>query len=261
MRLRDIIIQAAAVALLGGCASTGSSARSPANAYEGLGMPTDFVTSINGYRMSEGTRVSLTTVAGIYAGTIRVKTDGQGSFSARGSYSQFKQPEAMVRALREADTDGNKIITDEEEIILSQRVMEQHAQIVEGYQRESGGRSEGRSDFYAGVNCLSCDFDQRSGVGDCSFTRTAGLGDCGFDYNSKKGGVRFDRILHEGDCRFDISRGSEGRAQCLDEVAQGAAQRIQEVDADYQECVGRVESDFKRCEARSEREYRACLER
>ena len=81
----------------------------------------------NGYQ-SEGRGVdaALRTIAGIYAGTVKVKRVPKG-FVASGSYSQAKHPEAFIRACRDADTDKDKVVTRAEADSLARKVYSQHA--------------------------------------------------------------------------------------------------------------------------------------
>jgi hypothetical protein len=69
----------------------------------------------------------LRAIAGVYAGTVKVERTKNG-YIARGFYSEAMHPEAMLMALREADTNGDKIITRKEAEDLSIRVYEENAE-------------------------------------------------------------------------------------------------------------------------------------
>ncbi len=76
--------------------------------------------SVDGYVMKEAIQIDLMSIAGVYSGTVKVTSDGKGHFSAKGRYFPLDHPEAMERALREADTNGDRIITfkEAEELLL-----------------------------------------------------------------------------------------------------------------------------------------------
>jgi|TARA_B100001971_G_C17993435_1_gene433528 hypothetical protein len=80
----------------------------------------------DGYKTSIFEDRNLRTLAGIYAGTVEVKRTGNG-YTANGSYSQFQHPDAMRRVLKEADTNGDKIITRQESRDLAMRLYEENA--------------------------------------------------------------------------------------------------------------------------------------
>ncbi len=56
---------------------------------------------------------ALRNLAGIYAGTVKVKKTKKG-YLANGSYSEYKHPKAIQRVLVNVDTDADKIITPQE---------------------------------------------------------------------------------------------------------------------------------------------------
>jgi hypothetical protein len=67
----------------------------------------------NGYKFSAFDKANLQVAAGIYAGTVEaIKTDK--GYLFRGTYSQFSHPEAMDRVMKEADVDGDRIISRKE---------------------------------------------------------------------------------------------------------------------------------------------------
>ncbi|MEK6845272.1 MAG: hypothetical protein AABY26_00820 [Nanoarchaeota archaeon] len=82
--------------------------------------------------MGAVTDVSLRLVAGVYAGTVKVIPDGESGFSAKGTYWQAAHPEAIERAYKEADVDGDKVITRKEAEELSVKVYRQYA-VSEGF--------------------------------------------------------------------------------------------------------------------------------
>jgi len=72
---------------------------------------------LNDYKTSERNMDDLRVLAGIFAGTIDVvvtKYNGRYKILANGMYSQFKNPEAMVKVLELADANKNKVVTEEE---------------------------------------------------------------------------------------------------------------------------------------------------
>ena len=79
-----------------------------------------------GYKTSKNLEGYLRLLAGIYAGTVQVKKTDKG-YSAEGVYSEFKNPEAMERVLREADNYKDKIITRPEIKDLMVKLYEQYA--------------------------------------------------------------------------------------------------------------------------------------
>lgn len=83
--------------------------------------------SMSGYVMGDATNASLRIIAGVYAGTVKVISEGEGRFSAKGTYWQAAHPEAMERAYKEADVNGDKIITRKEAQELSLKVFRQYA--------------------------------------------------------------------------------------------------------------------------------------
>mgnify|MGYP001602482547 FL=1 len=179
MKQQNLIASAAIVALLGGCASTGSSTGSYST-----GIPANVCKDIK----------ELRTIAGIYAGALKVETDGQGRFRTKGTYSPAGSPEAMARVLREADTDGNKTITSGEARILLRRVEEQYVQKVEDYQSYTefcrrSEISEECSDFYEKTEGSSCGFYKENEVGGCNL-----------DYIFQEADVRYNRSAQERNC-------------------------------------------------------------
>lgn len=76
-----------------------------------------------GYKTSRAISNHLRVLAGIYAGTVQIKEEEEGHYSMKGSYSQFRNPESMIKVLREADTNKDKIITFGEEVSLSDRIL------------------------------------------------------------------------------------------------------------------------------------------
>jgi len=72
----------------------------------------------DGYKTTECIKSGLRVVAGIYAGTINVEfIEYENGYKAvaSGSYSESEHPEAMRRACKDADKNGNdRIITDDE---------------------------------------------------------------------------------------------------------------------------------------------------
>jgi len=71
----------------------------------------------------------LTNIAGVYAGTVQVDKDttegGGRSYLPIGVYEYSKNPEALHKALAEADTNGDKIVTNNEALDLEFKVFEQ----------------------------------------------------------------------------------------------------------------------------------------
>ncbi|MBS3118073.1 hypothetical protein J4417_00130 [Candidatus Woesearchaeota archaeon] len=134
------------VALLAGCA-TGQSARtqepsvtSPVSTtrYDSVSSRFDRLrelerpmggasASMNGYVMGAITEVKLKIIAGVYSGTVKVTSDGKRGFSAEGTYCPLAHPEAMEKAIKEADVNCDKIITHKEVEQLTQKVFLQYA--------------------------------------------------------------------------------------------------------------------------------------
>jgi hypothetical protein len=86
------------------------------------------------YITSERLRPDLTVIAGIYAGTVKVKktvTKAKGktcvNYKSEGEYSQFRHPEAMLKALADADTNKDKIITAQEIRELEAKVLDDYS--------------------------------------------------------------------------------------------------------------------------------------
>ena len=84
----------------------------------------------DGYKTSRFEDATLRILAGIYAGTVEVRKTvrkTEKGYTANGSYSQFQHPDAMRKVLREADTNGDKIITKQESRDLAMRLYEENA--------------------------------------------------------------------------------------------------------------------------------------
>ena len=80
----------------------------------------------NGYFTSPFSRSTMTTIAGVYAGTVQVQRTQSGTVvrtTCQGEYSQFRNPEAMDRACKDADLDSDHILTDQEVRALARRVL------------------------------------------------------------------------------------------------------------------------------------------
>ncbi len=69
-----------------------------------------------GYKTHKGIGTGLRLLAGLYNGTIEAIKDGEGRIYFEGNYSQFEDPESLVRVLQEADVNCDKIIIREEEM-------------------------------------------------------------------------------------------------------------------------------------------------
>jgi len=81
----------------------------------------------NGYKISKFKLPYLITIAGIYSGSIKVEKTEDG-YLAKGTYSQLKNPEGMQKALREVDSNGDKIITPQELINLEKKVYKEYCE-------------------------------------------------------------------------------------------------------------------------------------
>lgn len=79
-----------------------------------------------GYTTTKGTSMILRTIAGIYAGTAEVNRTDSG-YSVSGSYSSIKNPEALIKTLKLADTNNDRLITRQEASYLKRRVFEEYA--------------------------------------------------------------------------------------------------------------------------------------
>ncbi len=92
----------------------------------GVGDTSMLVFLPDGYITSKIVKGTLTTLAGIEAGTVKVvRTNGR--YFAQGSYSQVLNPEAMEKVCRDSDTNEDKIITWEEATRHSMELYEEHA--------------------------------------------------------------------------------------------------------------------------------------
>lgn len=81
---------------------------------------------LNGYKALRADEGNIRTLAGIYAGTVNVKRTEDG-YVAEGSYSQSQHPSAMEKALKEADTNGDKIVTPQEVRDLAAKLYEENS--------------------------------------------------------------------------------------------------------------------------------------
>ncbi|MBS3118075.1 hypothetical protein J4417_00140 [Candidatus Woesearchaeota archaeon] len=106
--------------------------------------------SMNGYVMGAITEVKLKIIAGVYSGTVKVTSDGEGSFSAKGTYFPLAHPEAMERATKEADVNSDKIITYKEAEELTQKVFREYA-VPESFPRVDEG-IDAEGDLYKKVH-------------------------------------------------------------------------------------------------------------
>jgi len=66
----------------------------------------------------------LKTLAGIYAGTIELKKTKQG-YCAKGFYSEYTHPGALLKVLKEADTNKDRIITSQEVRNLERKILKE----------------------------------------------------------------------------------------------------------------------------------------
>ena len=99
----------------------------PSVAVSGRAKPYSSNSLSQGYQ-PEGSSVdsALRIIAGIYSGTVKVRKV-PGGFSANGSYSQAKHPEAFIRACRNADINNDKVVTRAEAGNLARKVYSQNA--------------------------------------------------------------------------------------------------------------------------------------
>ncbi|MDP3987453.1 MAG: hypothetical protein Q8P81_04480 [Nanoarchaeota archaeon] len=113
---------ATSVILASGCA--GVLLQKPA--YERLDIYPSMETNIGEYSMHSATALQLKVIAGIYSGTARVNTQRTGNFERTvidGVSSPLVYSETIEKVLRDADTDGNKLIKPEEAETLYRKVM------------------------------------------------------------------------------------------------------------------------------------------
>ena len=80
----------------------------------------------DGYITLKNIDARLRILAGVYAGTVTVRKTKEG-YIAEGSYSQFENPEALDRVIKEADTNNDKIITLQEANGLARKLYQQYA--------------------------------------------------------------------------------------------------------------------------------------
>lgn len=76
----------------------------------------------DGYKTSLGISSQLRALAGLYAGTAQIRRENN-QYLISGTYSQIRNPEALISVLREADTNCDKIITREEERAQTRRML------------------------------------------------------------------------------------------------------------------------------------------
>lgn len=76
----------------------------------------------NGYVSHRNTEHHLKYLAGIYAGTIKIKRTKTG-YIFDGFYSQAAHPEALVKVLKDADTNNDLIITMSEIFALRNKIL------------------------------------------------------------------------------------------------------------------------------------------
>ena len=88
--------------------------------------PAQVRTSHEGYKVLRSERGDLRILAGIYAGTVKVRKTKDGYF-IRGNYTEAQNPNAMQRVLREADKNKDKIITRQEISDLANRIYPKYA--------------------------------------------------------------------------------------------------------------------------------------
>ncbi|MFC1691064.1 hypothetical protein ACFL0W_02675 [Nanoarchaeota archaeon] len=79
-----------------------------------------------GYKTSKSLDGDVRDLAGIYAGTVRVKKTETG-YVTEGFYSELRHPDALLTVSNEADTNGDKIITRDEIRALTIKVYEENA--------------------------------------------------------------------------------------------------------------------------------------
>ncbi len=73
---------------------------------------------------SYAVEILLKTLAGIYAGTIELKKTKQG-YCAKGFYSEYTHPGALLKVLKEADTNKDRIITSQEVRNLERKILKE----------------------------------------------------------------------------------------------------------------------------------------
>ena len=74
-----------------------------------------------GYLTTKGIDLDLRSFAALYAGTAKIRKVNNG-YVIDGYYSEWTHPEALERVLRDADTNGDKIITRKELRDLERKV-------------------------------------------------------------------------------------------------------------------------------------------
>jgi hypothetical protein len=80
----------------------------------------------DGYITSTFEDLRLRTIAGVYSETVELRRIGDECLP-KGSYNEVLHPDAMRKVLREADTNGDKLITKQESMDLVKRVCEEYA--------------------------------------------------------------------------------------------------------------------------------------
>lgn len=200
-------------------------------------------TSFEEYVMSEGTRLELGSIAGIYAGKIQVITDGEGHFLSEGSYAFYRNIEATRKALQEADANSDGIITSDEAEELSRKVMHQYAQVVS------------KEEFKQRV----CDANKTIQLSRCEFPHMRSSSHCEFNCSREKGDVEFGQHREDSDCEFNAFRNNTNPQPCKDKVAAEYKAKAERAKQTYTVCVEQSEAAFATCTAEAEKAHQQCL--
>ena len=92
------------------------------SASEKLDIPYSMVAYNGDYAMHRSTEMQLRVLAGILAGTVNVKREGNETI-AEGYYSQAEDPEAIEYVLQKADANSDELISREEGNVYYRKLM------------------------------------------------------------------------------------------------------------------------------------------
>ncbi len=142
---RAAVVTLACLTALEGCAT--SSSNQPVEPWESG--PNLSIFASLGYRTHPDTEEFLSIVAGVYAGTMKVIKTDQG-YTWAGNYSIVLDSRSARKALKDADTDGNKRVSYDEAYTLFRKVIETYAAPDSSKRPSVNGSLEGSVDDQAG---------------------------------------------------------------------------------------------------------------
>ncbi len=215
--------------------------------HEELGISFNMLTELNGYHMSRPTEMELKIVSGIYAGTMNIDVQREGGRTTIHTmgFAPGTASEHMKKALKDADVDGNKLITEKEASDLYNKAA--GVKIEEPDQSYSAPKAKAPS--YSTPKPRDCDEERDIGSYRCENITADAADDCSWKSKTLFGG--------EGMCISGHANNVYNDKQfeaCMKEAKE-------KKDSAFSQCMKDRRDSSNRCFERVETKYERCIEK